>query len=101
MNMNKVIFFFAILLSGVCHAKDNEKVATGRETVNLNREWTYKIGDYENAEQPLYDDTSWDPVGLPHSFSVPYFCPKIFMWDMAGIESTLRWIKLIWISGCF
>ena len=53
MNMNKVIFFFAILLSGVCHAKDNEKVATGRETVNLNREWTYKIGDYENAEQPL------------------------------------------------
>ena len=29
------------------------------------------------------------------------FCPKIFMWDMAGIESTLRWIKLIWISGCF
>lgn len=78
MNMNKVIFFFAILLSGVCHAKDNEKVATGRETVNLNREWTYKIGDYENAEQPLYDDTSWDPVGLPHSFSVPYFLSKDF-----------------------
>ena len=95
MNMNKVIFFFAILLSGVCHAKDNEKVATGRETVNLNREWTYKIGDYENAEQPLYDDTSWDPVGLPHSFSVPYFLSKDFYVGYGWYR------KLIWISGCF
>lgn len=52
--------------------------ATGRETVNLNREWMYKIGDCDKAEQPLYDDTSWEPVGLPHSFSIPYFLSKDF-----------------------
>ncbi|RHJ55191.1 glycoside hydrolase family 2 protein [Bacteroides sp. AM10-21B] len=77
--MNKFVFLFTILSLGICNVKGNSlDVATGRETVNLNREWMYKIGDYENAKQPLYDDTSWEPVGLPHSFSIPYFLSKDF-----------------------
>lgn len=99
--MNKFVFLFTILSLGICSVKGNSlDVATGRETVNLNREWMYKIGDYENAKQPLYDDTSWEPVGLPHSFSIPYFCLKTFMWDMVGIGSILRWIEPIWIRDC-
>lgn len=49
-----------------------------REVINLNREWLYCRGDYSGAEQADYDDSEWEPIGLPHSFSIPYFLSKDF-----------------------
>lgn len=49
-----------------------------REVINLNREWKYLRGDYQDAEQIGYDDSSWEHIGLPHSFSIPYFMSKDF-----------------------
>lgn len=49
-----------------------------REVVNLNREWTYLRGDHAGAERADYDDSAWERVGLPHSFSIPYFLSKDF-----------------------
>lgn len=56
------------------------KADTGsyREVVNLNREWTYKRGDYVGAQRTDYDDSCWECIGLPHSFSIPYFMSKDF-----------------------
>ena len=53
-------------------------VGSYREIVNLNREWTYKRGDYTGAQRADYDDSSWEFIGLPHSFSIPYFMSKDF-----------------------
>lgn len=50
----------------------------GREVVNLNREWTYQRGDHPGAERTDYDDSAWEHIGLPHSFSIPYFMWKDF-----------------------
>lgn len=50
----------------------------GREVVNLNREWTYQRGDHPGAERTDYDDSAWEHIGLPHSFSIPYFLWKDF-----------------------
>jgi len=49
-----------------------------RQNINLNRDWKFKLGDYLGAEAPGYDDAAWDPIGLPHSFSLPYFQGKDF-----------------------
>ncbi len=53
-------------------------VDTPRQTINFNREWKYARGDYQGAEQVTYADQNWETVGLPHSFSIPYFMSKDF-----------------------
>jgi hypothetical protein len=49
-----------------------------RQRVNINREWKFQLGDIAGAEAPLFDDAAWQPIGLPHSFSTPYFQSKDF-----------------------
>jgi len=44
-----------------------------RQTLNFNREWKFTLGDHPGAEAVSYDDAKWDVIGLPHSFSIPYF----------------------------
>jgi len=44
-----------------------------RENLNFNREWKFQIGDHPGAEAAKFDDGKWQNVGLPHSFSTPYF----------------------------
>jgi beta-galactosidase len=40
---------------------------------NFNQSWKFMVGDYTGAQANAYDDSAWNPVGLPHSFSMPYF----------------------------
>lgn len=47
-----------------------------RNVLNMNREWKYIKGDIKGAELPDYDDGEWENIGLPHSFSIPYFMSK-------------------------
>jgi beta-galactosidase/beta-glucuronidase len=49
-----------------------------RENINFNRDWKFKLGDYPGAEAPTYKDSDWSAIGLPHSFSIPYFLSKDF-----------------------
>lgn len=44
-----------------------------REREILNRDWTFTFGDPEGAETPEFDDSGWQHINLPHSFSIPYF----------------------------
>jgi hypothetical protein len=47
-----------------------------RQDLIINRDWKLKLGDVPGAERPEFDDASWTPIGLPHSFSTPYFQTK-------------------------
>jgi catechol 2,3-dioxygenase-like lactoylglutathione lyase family enzyme len=49
-----------------------------RQRLNINREWKFELGDHPGAEVSGYDDSKWETVGLPHSFSIPYFQGKDF-----------------------
>jgi hypothetical protein len=49
-----------------------------RQTINFNREWKFQLGDHPGAEVAGYDDSKWDDIGLPHSFSIPYFASPRF-----------------------
>lgn len=68
-----------------------------REVYNLNASWTYSKGDFPGAEHPLYDDGAWEKVGLPHSFSMPYFLSKEFYvgygWYRREFELTSKQLK--------
>lgn len=50
----------------------------GREVININAEWKYTQGDPSGAARLEYDDSAWELVGLPHTFSLPYFMSKDF-----------------------
>ncbi len=55
-----------------------QAIDSPRQTLNFNREWKYAQGDYPGAEQAIYADKDWETVGIPHSFSIPYFMSKDF-----------------------
>ena len=45
---------------------------------NFNQSWKFKRADVSGAEATAFDDASWENVGLPHSFSLPYFMASKF-----------------------
>jgi hypothetical protein len=49
-----------------------------RQTLNFNQSWKFKRADVDGAQATSFDDSSWSTVGLPHSFSLPYFLSTQF-----------------------
>ncbi|MFZ5551220.1 MAG: glycoside hydrolase family 2 protein [Pseudomonadota bacterium] len=47
--------------------------AVERSSVVINRDWTFTLGNPDDAQAPGHDTASWRRVDLPHSFSEPYF----------------------------
>ena len=45
----------------------------GRTRLNFNADWRFVLGDVPGAAAADFNDATWEPVGLPHSFSIPYF----------------------------
>jgi len=60
-----------------------------REIQTINRNWKFFLGDRTGAELPAYDDSKWDSVDLPHSFSLPYFLSKDFYAGYGWYRKTL------------
>lgn len=60
-----------------------------RVTENMNREWKFKLGDHARAETVSYNDSDWDNIGLPHSFSMPYFMSPDFYVGYGWYRKTL------------
>jgi hypothetical protein len=46
---------------------------SGRVRLNFNADWRFKLGEVPDGRIPDLDDSGWQRVGLPHSFSIPYF----------------------------
>lgn len=52
---------------------------TGAQKTNINRDWKFSIGNPEGTPAAAdYNDSGWERIGLPHSFSIPYFRSKDF-----------------------
>lgn len=76
MKNNKLFWFLVFSLS--CLFSDACASYFFRQVININREWKYLKGDMRGAQMLDYDDKSWENIGLPHSFSIPYFMSKDF-----------------------
>ena len=97
MKQEKLILLFLLcLLSGTLYAKVQTDELC-RQSINFNRNWKYMQGDYTGAERTDYDDSSWETVGIPHSFSIPYFMSKDFYtgygWYRKSFELTAKDLK--------
>jgi hypothetical protein len=44
-----------------------------RTKINVDRGWKFYLGDQTKASAPAFDDSKWQDINLPHSFSEPYF----------------------------
>ena len=75
MNIKTTIAAILLMLTASHIGAKNKQI---REVENFNREWTYMRGNAEGAEMKNFDDSSWEKIGLPHSFSIPYFMSKEF-----------------------
>lgn len=72
--VDKILLLMALMMTHSLYAMTHEF----RNVINLNREWTYQLGDVAGAEAATFDDANWDNVHLPHSFSMPYFASDKF-----------------------
>jgi beta-galactosidase len=52
--------------------------APARLREGFNAGWRFHFGDLDGAQAPGFDDAGWERVGLPHSFSIPYFQSPAF-----------------------
>ncbi|MBS1601881.1 MAG: discoidin domain-containing protein [Bacteroidetes bacterium] len=67
--MNKIgLVLVCVLLAQLCGRGQSL-----RQRMNFNGDWRFRLGDPPGAEAADYDDGGWERVGLPHSFSMPYF----------------------------
>lgn len=76
---------------------------TARERESFNRDWRYSFSATDagpGAAQVAFDDAAWARVGLPHSFSTPYFLAPDFPvgigWyrkplDLPAVPASRRW----------
>lgn len=48
------------------------------QTELWNNGWRYQRGDFPEAKSADYNDSDWEFIGLPHSFSIPYFMSDEF-----------------------
>ena len=67
MEYKKYIVLVLLSIWGVCLSIQANDLP--REVVNLNREWLYSR-----------DNTAWQNIGLPHSFSIPLLYVERFLY---------------------
>jgi beta-galactosidase/beta-glucuronidase len=68
------------VLTGVAHAASSPDPPVARQRQSFNAGWRFHLGDIGGAEKADFDDRDWQAVGLPHSFSMPYFqAPEVYV----------------------
>jgi beta-galactosidase len=59
----------ALLLVGLRPALAAVPAADGRQVISLDPGWRFLAGDDPHAREPGFDDSSWQPVDLPHTWN--------------------------------
>jgi beta-galactosidase len=67
------LFVFFFLVGACCALSGQAPPSALRETLNFNREWLFNRDDTPGGDAIAFDDSAWERIGLPHSFSMPYF----------------------------
>ncbi|MBN1768936.1 MAG: beta galactosidase jelly roll domain-containing protein, partial [Prolixibacteraceae bacterium] len=60
-----------------------------RATYNFNYEWKVFVGDDENASAASFNDSSWKPVSLPHSWNED----EAFKNDIKDLSTGIAWYR--------
>ncbi len=79
-------FFIIMMLLYTCAC--NKPLTTDTEIINNN--WTFALGDYQDAQNADFDDSEWQRIGLPHSFGIPYFMSRDFYTGYGWYRKTIN-----------
>jgi len=81
--MNKLL---AILLLAMASLAGH---AAQRQKINFNAQWLLQVGDFQQAEDPSFDDHAWQRVTLPHAFNGD----EAFRKDIIHLTDTIVWYR--------
>jgi beta-galactosidase len=62
-----------LLLSASIAVTNGQSPHNKRQTLLIDRDWKFLLGDHPGAELAGFDDRHWNSVNIPHNFSEPYF----------------------------
>jgi len=65
--LKRSAWFVMVMAFGILSAN------AARTKTNVDRGWKFLLGDDAKASDPGFNDSTWQYVNLPHSFSEPYF----------------------------
>lgn len=86
------------LIVSVCSGINVEKEDSVRIKKNINREWQFTFSsESDDLSHNTKEGAKWEKVGLPHSFSLPYFRSESFYEGYGWYQKTLQidesWLK--------
>lgn len=93
----------AVIVLGSCagHKQKNRGIQPqqeiGRKMIHFNSHWRFMKGDQPQASQMDFDDSSWEPVQLPHDWAI--FGP--FNPQEHGYSAKLPWKGVGWYRKTF
>jgi len=92
----KYLFIVLFLTFYSCSTVENEK--SDRIKTNINREWQFTFSEEEDDFSKEDSDTQkWKHIGLPHSFSIPYFRSESFYegygWYQKNLQIDKDWLN--------
>ena len=83
-NTSKIfLLFFGLIIFCNSIAADKNRIGntqklSPRTITNINSDWKFQLGDFTGVEKVGFADGDWKRIGLPHSFSRPYFLSPDF-----------------------
>jgi len=97
--MNSIQKFICCIASSIIliSCGFNEPEEKTRIKKNINREWHFSFSEQEDDfSKEIAAKTDWERVGLPHSFSLPYFRSESFYqgygWYQKSLHIDEQWI---------
>ncbi|AZQ64686.1 beta-galactosidase [Flammeovirga pectinis] len=95
--MNKQLPLFLLLLLSIFSCSPSNKEGSKREKININRDWSFTFSEENDEFSSSKKNGEWETVGLPHSFSLPYFRSESFYVGYGWYQKNLI-IKKEWLS---
>ncbi len=93
--MKKTFYFiFLLLLTISCNQQEKKSV---RFQENINRDWQFSFSsETDDFSKENSKKVNWEHVGLPHSFSIPYFRSESFYqgygWYQKKLQISNEWL---------
>lgn len=96
MNKKRInIFLWVITIAfAACLATQAQE---GRSKININRQWQFMLGDIQPDIATHDNNSEWQNIALPHTFSLPYFMGKKvyegYGWYRKSLNIPSEWIR--------
>jgi len=81
--------FFILLVAVMVQSAFLTGLANYRQTYNFNSEWKLKVGDFDKAFKPDYNDATWERITLPRAFNED----EAFRLHIAELTDTIVWYR--------